>query len=315
MKHLFQIKEQNRSGGQVQSRVRELEDELKIAKDALHKLQEEREHSSISDDIEAELKDTKAKLRIMTTKFANVRKERDTLKKENRALQNEILELQSNMRQMVPGLQNTSNSFPMINELGHHTEQFYKCDSQDLFLELLSPELSMEGVIYFFRTVFPRVNDMIRTYFAPAEQQLMTVSCLETLEGPIMNVLRKSYQATWKRLFTKCKESYSLSRSVDEIQRVLRLGNCSMATNQQILSYLLRLGELIFCYYISDPPLRCCYDMIGDQVEFNSLLHDSLDGFIRPGDQCYIILPPVQKVGGELLSKACVLHIDYELTS
>ena len=104
-----------------------------------------------------ELKETRTKLKVITNKFSNVRKERDTLKKENRELKDEIVELQSNMRQMVPGFQNTSSSFPMWNEIGHMTDQFYKCDCQDLFFDVLSVDCSMEGVIYFFKFAFNEI--------------------------------------------------------------------------------------------------------------------------------------------------------------
>ena len=56
----------------------------------------------------AEIEDAKDKLKIMTTKFSATRKERDQLKTENKELQNEVLLLQSSMRQMVPCTSNTS---------------------------------------------------------------------------------------------------------------------------------------------------------------------------------------------------------------
>jgi hypothetical protein len=62
-----------------------------------------------------------------------------------------------------------------------------------LFFEVLSPELSMEGIIYFFRSVFHKIDDIIKGYFSPSEKMLMQTSCVSSLDGPIMNVLRKSY--------------------------------------------------------------------------------------------------------------------------
>lgn len=78
--------------------------------------------------------------------------------------------------------------------------------------------------------------------------------------------------------------------------------------------FLRKLGEILLCYQISDPPLTCNFSIIGEQVEYNNLFHDSFDGFIRQGDKCFIILPPTIKSGGEILVKASVLHVDYELT-
>lgn len=69
------------------------------------------------DQLQNELYDSKHKLKAVTQKFSHARKERDSLKRENKELQEEVLSLQSNIRQMVPGFSNTSCSFPMFNEL------------------------------------------------------------------------------------------------------------------------------------------------------------------------------------------------------
>lgn len=310
MKQAFQIKESNRHTMPSSQRLLELEEELRSANDTIEKMRKER---SFESELENELNDVKGKLRIITTKFANVRKERDSLKKENRILQNEILELQSNMRHMVPGYQNVSAAFPMLNEITDITSQFYKCDCQDLFFEMLGPELSMDGIVYFFKAAFPRLLDIIRGYFVPAEEALKNTAALETLEGPIMNVLRKSYQASWKKLLRNSVTTANLQRVVDDIQRVLRLDNCSPTSSKQIYDFLYKLAEILFVYYINDPPVKCAIDLIGQQVEFNSLHHDAIDGFIRPGDLCMVILPPVAKGTGEIMTRAAVLHVDYEM--
>ena len=312
MKQSFQSKDINRHNQSSHQRIQELEDELKIANENIDKLRKDRCPDS---EMEAELNDVKGKLRVITTKFANVRKERDNLKKENRILQNEILELQSNMRHMVPGYQNISAAFPMLNEIADITSQFYKCDCQDLFFEILGPELSMDGIIYFFKISFQRVFEIIKAYFLPAEDSLRNTAALESLEGPIMNVLRKSYQASWKKLFRNSLPPSSLQRVLDDIQRVLRLDNCSASTNKQLYDFLQKLAEILFVYFINDPPVKCGVENIGQKVEFNSIHHDAIDGFIRPGDHCIIVLPPVIKGTGELLSRAAVLHIDYEMNA
>lgn len=310
MKQAFQIKDSNRSTASSHFRIQELEEELSMANETIDKLKKSK---SSEFDLEAELTDVKGKLRLITTKFANVRKERDGLKKENRVLQNEILELQSNMRHMVPGYQNISAAFPMMNEIADITSQFYKCDCQDLFFEILGPELSMDGIVYFFKYSFPRVADIIKAYFVPAEETLRTISTLDSLEGPIMNVLRKSYQASWRKLLASSVSVSALQRIVEDIQRVLRLDNSSTAANKQILMYLQKLAEILLVFYINDPPVKVVSDVIGQMVEFNSMQHDAIDGFIRPGDRCVILLPPNFKGNGEMVTKAGVLHIDYEM--
>ena len=310
MKQAFQPKDLNRSTVSIHTRIQELEEELHNANDTIEKL---RKSKSFESDLEAELTDVKGKLRLITTKFSNVRKERDTLKKDNRSLQNEILELQSNMRHMVPGYQNISAAFPMLNEIADITSQFYKCDCQDLFFEILGPELSMDGIVYFFKYSFPRVHEIIRSYFVPAEDTLRNIATLDSLEGPIMNVLRKSYQASWRKLMTACLPLSALQRIVEDIQRVLRLDNSSPSACKQILNYLQKLGEILLVFYINDPPIKSSLDCIGLQVEFNSMQHEAIDGFIRPGDRCVVILPPNFKGTGEIITKAAVLNVNYEM--
>lgn len=65
-----------------------------------------------------------------------------------------MITLQNSMRQMVPCMSNTSQSFPMFNELTHIVSDLYKCESQDVFFDLLCPELNLDGVVFFFQNVF-----------------------------------------------------------------------------------------------------------------------------------------------------------------
>jgi len=76
------------------------------------------------------------------------------LKTENKELQDEVLNLQSSMRQMVPCTSNTSQSFPMFNELTNASSELYKCDCQDIFFDLLCPELNLDGVVFFYQHLF-----------------------------------------------------------------------------------------------------------------------------------------------------------------
>ena len=54
---------------------------------------------------------------------------------------------------------------------------------------------------------------------------------------------------------------------------------------------------------------------IGRRVEFINLNHDPFDGFIKPKQECYIILPEVRKEeGGEVVVKGLVLPKNYDPT-
>ena len=81
---------------------------------------------------------------------------------------------------------------------------------------------------------------------------------------------------------------------------------------------------------ISDPPI--CLDLasIGQKVRYNQYKYDSMDGFVKADQECFIILPSVHKqvasnaggssftMGGssgtlgEVLIKGNVLPLNYE---
>ena len=58
---------------------------------------------------------------------------------------------------MVQCPSNTSQSFPMFNELVHTVGEFYKVDCQDIFFDVLSTDLNLDGVIYFYKNAMPSV--------------------------------------------------------------------------------------------------------------------------------------------------------------
>ena len=47
---------------------------------------------------------------------------------------------------------------------------------------------------------------------------------------------------------------------------------------------------------VSDPALAFDFKLIGQKVQYNQHKHDSVDGFIKQGEECFVILPPVYKV-------------------
>ena len=265
--------------------------------------------------LQIELKETKNKLKLITQKFANTRKERDNLKKENKELQNEVIALQSNIREMVPGFSNTSSSFPMFNELLNQTSDFLKCDCQDVFFDILCPELNMDGIVFFFQHTIPTMATKIHTYFDPLVSNLQKITCLDKLDGPIMNVLKKVYQNNWKNIAHEATTGGRLIEEIlEEVQSTLRLGEGEADINQSIKDFIGRLVEIGFCCYISDPTFAFGKDLIGERLLFNSLQHECIDGFLKNKDECIIILPPIYKgtVGGEILVKAQVLPLNYE---
>jgi len=249
--------------------------------------------------------------------LAAAKKERDQYHKDNRELQNEIFILQSNMRQMIPGFSsNTSSSFPMINELQNRLSEFFKCDCQDIFFDLLSPELNMEGIIFFYKNAFTKILDMIRNYFEPLENLMKKTICIEVLWTPIDNVLRKSFQANWRNIYTQMSLEPNYYSIMQYIQNNLKLQDENPQANKIIVDFLKKTSEIFFCCYISDPQIHIDLSCIGQKAAFNPVKHDSLDGFIKQKHESVCILPACFKghihAQENCAIKAQVLPCDYE---
>lgn len=265
--------------------------------------------------IDNDIDDIREKLNVMTNKFITVRKERDQYIKENKELQNEILILQSNIRQMIPGFSsNTSSSFPMSNELQNKLSEFFKCDCQDIFFDLLSPELNIEGIVFFFKTTFVKIQELINLYFEPLENLLKRTLSIDELWSSIDNVLRKSYQANWKKIFIQITSEQNYQKIMNLIQNNLKLQDESPMANKIILDFIKKSGEIFFICHVSDHPILLDTNSIGQRVQFNTLKHESVDGFIKNKHESIIILPSCNKGinMNDIVVKAQVLPFDYE---
>lgn len=73
---------------------------------------------------------------------------------------------------MVPCTNNTSQSFPMYNELTQKVSELLKCECQDVFFDLLSPELNLDGVVFFYAHVFTSIFKAIQKHFKPIEHSI-----------------------------------------------------------------------------------------------------------------------------------------------
>lgn len=185
---------------------------------------------------------------------------------------------------MVPCPSNTSQSFPMFNELNNIVSEFYKCDSQDIFFDVLSSELNLEGVVYFYQNSLPLVVQAIEKHFWPVEEALKQASVSKKLDLSISNVLRKKYQSNWRQIYSSvCSQKFCHS-IMQRIQSVLSIAdNENEEINNQIVKFIQKFGEIALQMMISDPPLLFDFRQIGQKVQFNQHKQDSLDGFIKTG--------------------------------
>ena len=263
-----------------------------------------------------ESEDPKEKLNNLTNKYIAVRKEKDQLKKENKELQNEILILQSNIRQMIPGFSsNTSSSFPMLNELQNKLSEYYKCECQDIFFDLLCPELNMDGLVFYFKESFNKIQEMINQYYDPLEILLKKTICIDDMWSSIDNVLRKSYQSNWKKILNQIFGEISHNNIMLFIQNNLKLQEEDIAANTMIVEFLKKTAVILFFCHISDPIIKIDIESIGQTVSFNPIKHETIDGFAKPKQECIILLPSCYKTNlnfENMIIKSQVLPVNYE---
>ena len=82
-----------------------------------------------------------------------------------------------------------------------------------------------------------------------------------------------------------------------KIQGVLAIAdNESEEINQQIVDFIKKFGEIALQMMVSDPPLLLNVDEIGKKVNYNQHKQESMDGFIKTNEDCYVILPSVYKL-------------------
>ena len=188
----------------------------------------------------AETKELKSKMKVLVGKLAANKKQREGLVKQNESLQQEVLNLQNNLRHMVAGFNNTTSEFPMGNQLAAKIAEFYKYECLDKFFDLLGPEeLTLKGIIYFYLQTFNVAATMVDQYFQPAFAVLRGVGCLESLEGPVMNVLRKAFQTRHKSIITQITKAKILENHSEEIIDALGI-SCTEReeATEQIKSFL-----------------------------------------------------------------------------
>lgn len=81
--------------------------------------------------------------------------------------------------------------------------KFYKDDCLDIFFDVLSTELNLEGVVYFYTNTMGEVVKIIERYFLPVEVSFLEASCSNRMDLAIANVLRKKYQSNWRKILNK----------------------------------------------------------------------------------------------------------------
>ena len=278
-------------------------------------------HSKISSTDDDSSRSIKEQKYIILDKLSTIKKENHRIEQENQMLKQELETLHNNMRLMIPGFSsNTSNSFPMLTELHNKISDYIKISCEDIFFDLLQPNLNMKGVVEFFRTIFLKVSDVVEKYFSPIEKTINNALFIDQIYEPIDNVLRKSYQFNWKYFFEDTKKNIDYNDIIADICKKLKLDFIEEKGEEwnMMKDFILKTYEIIFYCYISDPIISIDISQIGKEVKYNSMTHDSLDGFIKSKQISTIILPTFYKgkvsTKNSMLVKSQVLAKDYEFS-
>ena len=278
-------------------------------------------HSKISSTDDDSSRSIKEQKYIILDKLSTIKKENHKIEQENQMLKQELETLHNNMRLMIPGFSsNTSNSFPMLTELHNKISDYIKISCEDIFFDLLQPNLNMKGVVEFFRTIFLKVSDVVEKYFSPIEKTINNALFIDQIYEPIDNVLRKSYQFNWKYFFEDTKKNINYNDIIADICKKLKLDFIEEKGEEwnMMKDFILKTYEIIFYCYISDPIISIDIPQIGKEVKYNSMTHDSLDGFIKSKQISTIILPTFYKgkvsTKNSMLVKSQVLAKDYEFS-
>jgi len=113
------------------------------------------------------------------------------------------------------------------------------------------------------------VIEAIEKHFQPVEVVLKKVSNMQSFDGPIVNVLRKTYQSNWRQIQQQCLTNAFNESVMSNIQKALSIGDEQKHMNQAIVDFVRKIGDNAFQMLISDPPIVFDLKRIGEKVQFN----------------------------------------------
>ena len=245
--------------------------------------------------------------------------ENQKLESENANLSKEIQQLTASLREMVPGFSNdTSNPFPLYTELQNKLNDYIKITCQDIFFDFLQPKLNMKFTVKFFKNILQKISDIIRSYFSPVESQLQKTLLQRRIPKAINNVLKKSYQYKYKEISNQIRKMINIDNLINTVGKEINFNfdeNDEDDYYKMVEIFIEKTFEIIFLCQISDPQIVVDLNQIGNEVKYNSIVQDSMDGFIKQKQSVIVIIPMFYK-GAEKgkdtgITKSQVLEKNY----
>lgn len=192
---------------------------------------------------------------------------------------------------MIPGFNtNTSNMFPMISEMTTKINDYIKITCQDIFFDLLQPDYNLNQIVLFYYIIMNDINKRLDDYFMPLSNILKQIIVTDNnLYDPVDIVLRKTYQSNFKNIYNNIEKKYIDFNSVFNILKI----KCNLNSDSYDITqeFYLTSFFIFFMCYICEPKIYIDFSMVSKKVEYNSNIHEPLDGFIKQGQSCTIILP------------------------
>ena len=209
--------------------------------------------------------------------------ENQKLESENANLSKEIQQLTASLREMVPGFSNdTSNPFPLYTELQNKLNDYIKITCQDIFFDFLQPKLNMKFTVN----------------FSPVESQLQKTLLQRRIPKAINNVLKKSYQYKYKEISNQIRKMINIDNLINAVGKEINFNfdeNDEDDYYKMVEIFIEKTFEIIFLCQISDPQIVVDLNQIGNEVKYNSIVQDSMDGFIKQKQSVIVIIPMFYK--------------------
>lgn len=239
-------------------------------------------------------------IREMSEKLKEERANNTQLKAKNQELLNEIILLKTNIRSLIPTINNNDNKnekFPSFEELLEEIKTFLDIDSLKFYQKFMKNQSNPELIIFYYENIFKKCNDIILSHFNPVQTIFKNKFKNSESLSPIDFVLKNSYQSEWKNIHSKICSEQRLSKLIADIKQAYSskfkgIINLTVSTQHILKEYLTKTLEIFIKCFINQPRISYNLNIIGSIDKFSKLQNDSfLEEKIVKNTEVLIVLP------------------------
>lgn len=255
------------------------------------------------------------KIKLCIEKIKQLRKENTQLKKLNSEIYQDIINLQSNIHQMIPGYF-SSNQFPSFEVIVNNIETFVSYDSYIFFKRYLLEEFALKGIVMFYKQIYVLITNAIKNHFQSLQLLLESTMQTQDLIDPVQCVIKKSAQANWTNIISAISKKGLLYKEIrQEIQDLLDIQKKSSKANKAVEDFAEKAMEILYEVFLSHPQIHYDIKEIDTAVLFDENYYESLDGNIPKKGECLVVSPTFYKIdnGDKIkIAKARVMWTKYK---